>query len=325
MKQSIYKSLKTIAILFVPALFLLFASDIAKAQSGRFCGSVEKFNQTKRWQDLPGCTEEKDYSNPTSSAMLLSRAKGAFQNFFELWETGEIERAEKNSGGCLAFDYGAEQYWSSQSELVIARPAYDEMKRKVQQYVEWQPLVYDLAQRYIYAMTFLDEAKSGDMQSANIAVNDVKKLQNAIAVVQQKNVPDDFIVPGSGKVPASTIGEIKAKINEYLGQANDSKENAIAIDNAKWEPYTKLLTGDRLNFFNETYRAGDNVFGRGGTKLYSPEEFDTATVMCTRSWGRSGIVETWRVSCYTFRGDRKISGPRIKSGYGSSTPPSAFQ
>src|SRR5690349_11364028 len=43
------------------------------------CGSLERFNQSHRWQDLPGCTERRDYSNPRSAVTLLGRAKDAFK------------------------------------------------------------------------------------------------------------------------------------------------------------------------------------------------------------------------------------------------------
>ncbi|HEX8246812.1 MAG TPA: hypothetical protein VF599_01405, partial [Pyrinomonadaceae bacterium] len=106
-------------------------------------------------------------------------------------------------------------------------------------------------------------------------------------------------------------------------QADNSMENAVAIDNAKWEPYTKFLTGDRLKYFNETYRIGTNVYGRGGKYLDKPEQFDAAPVMCTVTTGRSGIYETWKVTCYSFQGDKKLGGARVKNGYGSA-PNSAF-
>src|SRR5215208_2922535 len=209
MKNGKTKLSRGAALLVIPALLFIFncitASGAAAAQP--VCGSVGKFNQKHRWQDLPGCTEGRDYSNPTSAAMLLSRAKGAFKDFFETWEKGDLDHVNSGSGGCLAFTYGAEDHWNSDPELVRAKPAYEEMKRKVEQYLKWLPLMGDLARRYIYAMTFLGGAKSGGLQSAGIAVSDAKKLQNAIAEAQRQNVPDDFLVPGSGNIPPATVGE----------------------------------------------------------------------------------------------------------------------
>jgi|GEM_PF-2241405 hypothetical protein len=304
------------------ALLLIFSCTAADGQ--KVCGSPEKFKQTHRWQDLPGCTDNSDFSNQTGARTLMSRAKGQFRDFFETWEKGDIDHIRSNSG-CTAYDFNAQDYWNSDPELVGAKPAYDELRQKVQSYMEWLPTIQDLWQRYFYAMTYIGAAKEGDMTYANEAVVMSKALQKAIAKAQERNVPDDFLMPGNGTIPAQTIGEIKTKIASYLGQANSSFEDAANIDNAKWEPFTKLLTGERLKFFNDTYRGGTNVFGRGGRYLDTPEEFDAASVMCTRTWGRSGILETWRIDCYTFRGDRQIGGPRSRSGYGTNTPPSAYQ
>jgi hypothetical protein len=321
MNNSKYAILGILLTLFVAVKG--FSVSTASGFDGPVCGSVKKFNQTKRWDDLPGCTDQKDYSNQTSAKMLMSRAKGQFRDFFTTWEKGDIDHVKSNSG-CTAYDFNAESYWSSDPELVRAKPAYDELRRKVEIYMDMLPTIQNLWQRYFYAMTYIDEAQKGDMQYAKMAVDMSKDLQKAIAA--SPNLPDDFIMPGSGaSVPSSTIGEIKSKLASYLGQANKSLDNAIAVDNAKWEPFTKLLTGDRLKFFNDSYRGGSNVFGRGGQYLDTPEEFDTAPVMCTRTWGHSGIFETWRIDCWTFRGDRQVSGPRSRSGYGTNTPASAYQ
>jgi hypothetical protein len=320
---------KTIAIrfIFLAATLTGFCGSFPAlgADHEPICGSVQKFNQTHRWQDLPGCTEKRDHSNPTSAVTLLGRAKDAFKDFFETWEKGDMDHVDSYAGGCLVYTNGADDEWNSDPELVRAKPAFDEMKRKVERYLEWQPMVSELFQRYFYAMTWLGEAKNGELDSAAMAVREAKSLQKTIAEVQQKSVPDDFLIPGSGQIPAATIGEIKTRLASYLNQADSSMTEARKIDDAKWEPYTKFLTGDRLKFFNETYRIGTNVYGRGGKYLDTPAQFDSAPVMCTRSTGHSGLVETWRVNCYSFSGDRQVGGPRTHSGYGNTAPASAFQ
>jgi len=312
-------------ILFAVTLLCLCNGNLAfGAENQPICGSLEKFNQTHRWQDLPGCTENRDHNNQLSAVTLLGRAKDAFKDFFETWEKGEMDQVDAYAGGCLGYMNGADDRWNSDPQLIKAKPAYEEMKRKVERYLEWQPMVTELFQRYFYAMTWLGEAKNGELDSADMAVREAKSLQKTIAQVQQQNVPDDFLIPGSGQIPAATIGEIKAKLASYLNQADSSMTNARKIDDAKWEPYTKFLTGDRLKYFNETYRIGTNVYGRGGKYLDTPEEFNTAPVMCTQTWGRSSLVETWKVTCYSFRGDRQVRGPRTRSGYGSA-PSSVYQ
>jgi hypothetical protein len=313
--------------ILLAATLLCFGGGLPALGAGNepICGSLEKFNRTHRWQDLPGCTENRDDSNPRSAVTLLGRAKDAFKDFFETWEKGDMDHVDSYAGGCLGYMNGADDTWDSHPQLVRAKPAYDEMKRKVERYLEWLPMVSELFQRYFYAMTWLGEAKNGEMESAEMAVREAKSLQKTIAKVQQQSVPDDFLIPGSGQISSATIGEIKTKLASYLNQADHSMTSARKIDDAKWEPFTKFLTGDRLKFFNETYRIGTNVYGRGGKYLDTAEEFDTAPVLCTKTWGHSGLVETWRVSCYSFRGDRQIGGPRTQSGYGNNTPPSAYR
>jgi hypothetical protein len=263
-----------IAMILLPGIF-----SMIHAQEP-VCGSPEGFNQTGRWQDLPGCTDERDYANPTSAKTLLGRAKDAFKGFFEAWERGEIDEADSYAAGTVEFMNGADEEWNSDPQLVRAKPAYEKMKRTVEQYLQWKPLVDDLFQDYMKAMMWLDKAKNGELDDAKTGLMFVRGLQNTIVRVQQKSVPDTFLIPGSGEIRAATIGEIKTRISVYLRQADSSMENAVAIDNAKWEPYTKFLSGERLKYFNETYRIGTNVYGRGGKYLDKPEEFDAAA----RSW-----------------------------------------
>jgi hypothetical protein len=241
--------------------FVLAAGAIGASAQQKVCGSVDKFNQTHRWQDLPGCTDNSDYSNQTGARTLMSRAKGQFKDFFETWEKGDWDHLKSNSN-CTAYDFNAESYWNSDAELIRAKPAYDELRRTVERYMEWLPDLQNLWQRYFYAMTYIAEAKKGDMSYAKMAVDFSKDLQKAIAGVQSKGVLDELIMPASGTIPAQTLGEIKSKLSTYLGEANNSLKIAIDVDNAKWEPFTKLLTGDRLKFFNDSYRGGSNVFGR---------------------------------------------------------------
>jgi hypothetical protein len=305
--------------------FLLACGALAAAAQDSICGSVERFNQSGRWQDLPGCTDERDTDDPTSAKTLLGRAKDAFKSFFEAWETSEVEQADSFSGGCLEYMNGADEEWNSDPQLVKAKPAYEKMKRTVEQYLKWKPFVADLFQDYVKTMTWIDESrKSGDLDDAKTAVRFARELQNTIAKAQRESVPDSFLIPGSGEIKAATIGELKTRLAQITKQADGSMETAVAIDDAKWEPYTKFLTGDRLQYFNETYRIGTNVYGRGGKYLDKPEQFDTAPVMCTMTNGKSGILDTWKVTCYSFSGDRKVGAARVKNGYGASAPNSAF-
>lgn len=288
------------------------------------CGSPEAFQRTHRWQDLPGCTEERDYENPTSTVTLLGRAKDAFKGFFENWDKGEIDDAENYVGGVYVYMNGADDEWNSNPALAAARPAYEEMKNKVRQYMEWAPLVKELAQSYFNTVIMIDEAKKGAQYAAQTAQSNAKSLKQVMDRAASARVPDSFIVPGIGEVQPATVAEIRAMIEPLIGQSTEAVQREKEADDAKWLPFTSQLGGDRLKYFNETYRIGTNVYGAGGKYLDTPEQFRTATVMCTQSFTTDQLVERWTVKCYGFRGNNRVSGPRVTSGYGSA-PASAYR
>ncbi|HEX8247958.1 MAG TPA: hypothetical protein VF599_07290, partial [Pyrinomonadaceae bacterium] len=190
---------KNIWLLIIVLIFGFSSAANAQDDGGEseaICGGVERFNQTGRWQDLPGCTGERDYDNPTSDATLLGRAKDAFKAFFEVWESGEVEQADSHAGGCLEYMNGADAEWNSNPALVKAKLAYERMKKTVEQYLKWKPLVGDLFQDYVKTMTWIDESsKSGDLDDAKTAVMFAKDLQKTIAKAQQQSVPDGFLIP----------------------------------------------------------------------------------------------------------------------------------
>lgn len=308
----------------ITALFVLPLLPVAVRADEPVCGSVEAFQRTHRWQDLPGCTEKRDYENPRSAVTLLGRAKDAFKDFFENWDKGDVDNAEHSVGGALSYMNGADDEWNSNPELVAAKPAYDEMRAKVKQYDEWAPIVRELSDHYFRTVTMIGEAKKGETNAAQVAQMDAKALKGVMDKATTAGVPETFIVPGIGEVKPATVAEIKSMIAPLIGEANKVVQKEKEADDAKWLPFTSQLGGDRLKFFNETYRGGTNVYGVGGRYLDTPEQFRTATVMCTSSFTTDQLIERWTVKCYSFRGNTRVSGPRVVSGYGS-TPSSAYR
>jgi hypothetical protein len=311
-------------LLLISAIFVLALAPATVRADDPICGSLEAFQRSHRWQDLPGCTEKRDYEDQLSAVTLLGRAKDAFKGFFENWEKGEVEEAEHYAGGALSYMNGADAEWHSNPELAAARPAYDEMRSRVKQYVDWAPLVKELADSYFKTVIMIEEAKKGAQYAAETAQSNARELKKVMDRAARANVPDSFIVPGIGEVRPATVAEIKTMIEPLIGQANEAVAAEKAADDAKWRPFTSQLGGERLKFFNETYRIGTNVYGVGGKYLDTPEEFRAATVMCTQSFTTDQLVERWTVSCYGFRGDRRVSGPRVTSGYGRA-PASAYR
>src|SRR6478609_3809969 len=76
-KEVRMKNSKTILLSrFILLVAMVVCGSLSALAAGDepVCGSLERFNQTHRWQDLPGCTEKRDYSNPRSTVSLLGRA-----------------------------------------------------------------------------------------------------------------------------------------------------------------------------------------------------------------------------------------------------------
>ena len=81
------KLLKNVAILIVPALMLTFGCLSASAQGRKICGSLEKFNETKRWEDLSMGTDPDygsgiEYCNQRNS---LAFELSAWTRFSHTW------------------------------------------------------------------------------------------------------------------------------------------------------------------------------------------------------------------------------------------------
>jgi hypothetical protein len=64
---------------------------------------------------------------------------------------------------------------------------------------------------------------------------------------------------------------------------------------------------------------------KGALKSFRSQASIASIILLIAMCLHSGMVETWRVNCYSFRGDHQIGGPRTRSGYGNNTPASAYQ
>src|SRR5215210_7175616 len=179
---------------FLISAFLIFPflPGVAARADEPICGSVESFQRSHRWQDLPGCTEKRDYDDPVSAVTLLGRAKDAFKAFFENWEKGDIDEAEHNYAGVYVYTSGADEDWNTNPELKAARPAYEEMKQKVKQYEQWSPLVRELAESYFKAVVMIEEARKGAQYAAETAQRDAQELKQVMDRAGRANVPESF-------------------------------------------------------------------------------------------------------------------------------------
>src|SRR5687767_210356 len=112
----------------VVLLIVLSVAGPAPGQDDQICGSVEKFAQTKRWQDLPGCAKFENYDEENKTKLILAKTKKKFGEFFANW-IADTEFGTRSSG--LEWEYrtsiqnymgdsGSER-WQSDPELIAAK------------------------------------------------------------------------------------------------------------------------------------------------------------------------------------------------------------
>ena len=126
-----------------------------------------------------------------------------------------------------------------------------------------------------------------------------------------------FGSPQSAKTLEGAVGKLKADVRQQV-------DREIKAVEAKWKPYTSALSGDKLKYFNDNYRCGISVYGKGGKVLTDPGQFKNAALLCTVSVDRSGNQPRWSTSCIKFAGN-KAGAPRRDTGWGEEPPNAAFK
>lgn len=294
------------------------------------CGSVEKFNQTKRWEDLPGCADYENYDDENKTAMILAQTKRKFREFFTEWIVEE-EFGNANTGVTFTYNTsirnfikeGEEARWRTDPQLVAARPAFEEMKSIVEQHLALKdsfPLIRELGSNFSSARFRTDALVKAEGKDSELADVYLKGLQEALAKVVTAGVPDSIVVTSHAD-RTYTLGEIKAEVSKIAGTQKASGDQFKAAEEARWRPFTSVLKGDRLMLFNK-YRL--ILQGIGGKMLETPESFKATPIMAKYTVDESGIAHRWNMTIWRFRGDQIIA-TQTKSGWGSDPPSSAFR
>ena len=317
-------------------LALVLSVAPARAQDDKLCGSVERFNQTKRWEDLPGCAGYENYDDENRTAMILAKTKRRFREFFTTWVV-EDEYGNPNTG--VAFAYKSEirnfiaegdaARWLSDPQLVAARPAFDEMKRIVEQHLALKdsyPLIKKLGSSYGTAKPLIEQIAGKGVEEggrgAQFSTMFVKELQEDLAKAVAAGVPDSTVIT-SHKGRTYTLGEIKADASQIAAARADAADKFEAAEEAKWRPFTSVLKGDRLTHFNR-YRDSYEFRGVGGQILRTPADFQRTPIMAVLSLDDNGVLIRWELTIWRFQGD-KLVGKQTKTGPGRTAPSSAYR
>lgn len=296
----------------------------APTVQGELCGSVERFTQTKRWQDLPGCPVEFDAAG--GARRILNSLKFKYKEFFENWDAkiddGDYLRDVAAGFESLrpGFHYGEE--WRTNPELVAARPAYDEMFRAVEQRMKWSEILRDESfnANFEGALQFIKRNEHPD-RLRNYLENGVaptlKRLEAAGA-------PATLVVGRERDGRVYTIAEIKALMPALRATEGEMTARAKAEEEAKWHAFTSVLKSDRLTIFNRYHRQGILLAGVGGRMLETIADFQRTPVMIKLAVDDNGLVSRWTLTVWRFRGDRLVA-TQTKSGWGRDAPSSAYR
>jgi hypothetical protein len=121
-----------------------------------------------------------------------------------------------------------------------------------------------------------------------------------------------------------TITEARAMCVSVRDAGQKVFGDLTAAEEAQYEPFRKILSGDKLNLYNDRLKKY-KVYGAGGKVLKTPEAYRDSPLWCTTGVDREGIVPVWSVDCWHFKGMTKVGSVETRTGSGDEAPSSAFR
>jgi hypothetical protein len=97
-----------------------------------------------------------------------------------------------------------------------------------------------------------------------------------------------------------------------------------AAEEAQYEPFRKVLSGDKLSLYNDRLKKY-KLYGAGGKVLKTPEAYRDSPLWCTTGVDRGGVLPVWSVDCWHFKGMTKAGSVESRTGTGDEAPSSAFR
>ena len=146
----------------------------------------------------------------------------------------------------------------------------------------------------------------------------IEKIDDAVAkgLAQSTELDTD-----KGKMTIADAREMCLKVRD-AGQKVFG--DLTAAEEAQYEPFRKVLSGDKLDLYNRRLKSY-KLYGAGGKVLKTPEEYRDSNLWCTTGVDREGIVPVWSVDCWHFKGMTKVGSVESRSGQGDEAPSSAFR
>jgi len=121
-----------------------------------------------------------------------------------------------------------------------------------------------------------------------------------------------------------TIGEAREMCVAVRSAGQKVFGDLTEAEEAQYEPFRKVLTGDKLGLYNDRLKKY-KLYGAGGKVLKTPEDYRNSPLWCTTGVDRDGIVPVWSVDCWHFKGMTKEGSVTTRTGNGDEAPSSAFR
>src|SRR6266446_1540567 len=144
---------------------------------------------------------------------------------------------------------------------------------------------------------------------------------------------DEIDAALSKGLAASTVVETHngnmtiSEAREMCVSARDAGQRVFgdltAAEEAQYEPFRKVLSGDKLSIYNERLKKY-KLYGAGGKVLKTPADYRESALWCTTGVDREGILPVWSVDCWHFKGMTKVGSVESRTGTGDEAPSSAF-
>jgi hypothetical protein len=121
-----------------------------------------------------------------------------------------------------------------------------------------------------------------------------------------------------------TITEARAMCVKVRDNGQKVFGDLTAAEEAQYEPFRKILSGDKLNLYNDRLKKY-KLYGVDGKVLKTPEDYRDSNLWCTTGVDRDGLVPVWSVDCWHFKGMAKVGSVESRTGTGDQAPSSAFR
>lgn len=170
--------------------------------------------------------------------------------------------------------------------------------------------------KYIADGTINEELQAkGALEASKFCV---AKVDEALA----NGVPDSTSIEGLDQ--KMSLADGREMCTYVRDEAQKVVDKQTAAEEAQYEPFRKLLSGDKLSVYNNRLKRY-KVYGSSGKVLRTPEDFRDSPLWCTSGVNRDGIVPVWSVDCWHFQGMSKVGSVTTRTGDGDEAPSLAFR